>query len=106
MRTLLMKKVAGYLATASLVACPFVSSVTAAMPSQTTFIAPATSTSPTKSEAKLTGDPVLVRNTTAKSEAPATTSPAKVQDKKTIGRCWKRLMNMAREVTHAHHTKK
>lgn len=99
-----MKKAAGYVATASLVACPFVSSITIAMPLQTAFTT--TLTSPEKSSVKQTNDPVLVRNTTAKSEAPATTSPAKVQDKQTIGRCWKRLMNMAREIRHAHHTKK
>lgn len=103
MRTLLMKKAAGYLATASLVACPFVSSVTTAMPSQTALT---TTVSSLLISNKLVGNPVLVRSATEKPEAPTTTSPAKVQDKKTIGRCWKRLMNMAREVTHAHSTKK
>ena len=105
MRTLLIKKAAGYLATASLVACPFVSSVTAAMPSQTALT---TTVSSLATSDKLMGNPVLVRSATDKPEAPttSTTSPAKVQDKKAIGRCWKRLMNMAREVTHAHSTKK
>ncbi|MVM35110.1 hypothetical protein GO755_34105 [Spirosoma sp. HMF4905] len=103
MRTLLMKKAAGYLATASLVTCPFVSSITVAMPLQTAFTTTSTSS---KESFKPASNPVLVRNTTAKPENPATTAPAKVQDKKTIGRCWKRLMTMVREVSHAHHTKK
>jgi hypothetical protein len=103
MRTLLMKKAASYLATASLVACPFVSSVTAAMPSQLAFMT--TSSSAIRAD-KPVGNPVLVRSASDKPDAPTTTSSAKVQDKKAISRCWKRLMNMAREVTHAHHTKK
>ncbi|WP_460968578.1 hypothetical protein [Spirosoma migulaei] len=104
MRTLLMKKAAGYVATASLVVCPFVSSITIAMPLQTAFTT--TLVSPVKSPTKSAGDPVLARNTTTKPEATATTAPTKVDDKKTIGRCWKRLMTMVREVRHAHSTKK
>lgn len=97
-----MKKVAGYVATASLVACPFVTSVTVAMPSQVAFITTSTSS---KEPLKADSNPVLARNTTAKPETPATTAPAKEQDKKTIGRCWKRLMTMVREVSHAHKAK-
>ncbi|QMW01644.1 hypothetical protein [Spirosoma foliorum] len=103
MRTILMKKAAGYVATASLVACPFVASVTVAMPSQAAFT---TTSIFSKEPVKTTNDPVLARNTTAKPETPATTAPAKEQDKKTIGRCWKRLMTMVREVSHAHKAKK
>ncbi|SOD88767.1 hypothetical protein [Spirosoma fluviale] len=53
--------------------------------------------------AKLEKDAVLVRNVPNKAEpvAPAT-APKKTEEKKTISRCWKRLMNMAREIRHAH----
>ncbi|GAB4052047.1 hypothetical protein GCM10028810_52390 [Spirosoma litoris] len=96
-----MKKAAGYVATASLVACSFVTSVTVAMPSQVAFTTPSTTG---KESVKET--PVLARNTTAKPETPATTTATvKEQDKKTIGRCWKRLMTMVREVSHAHKAK-
>ncbi|GAB3555489.1 hypothetical protein [Spirosoma fluminis] len=53
---------------------------------------------------KLTRNPTLARNST-KVEAtakPEAAKPAVEQDKKAIGRCWKRLMNMVREVNHAH----
>jgi hypothetical protein len=104
MRTLLMKKAAGYVATVSLVVCPFVSSITIAMPLQTAFTT--TLSSSAKSSTKSLGDPVLARNSTPKSDSPTTAAPAKVEDKKTIGRCWKRLMTMVREVRSAHPTKK
>ena len=100
-----MKKAAGYVATASLIACPFVSSVAAPMPLQSAY--PTTSTTNSES-VKLAKNHVLVRNTTA-STTPAPTAGTvkgpKQQDKKTIGRCWKRLMTMAREMRKAHHTK-
>ncbi len=48
----------------------------------------------------------LARNTTAKSDATATTTaPAKEQkkhDKRAIGRCWSRLMETFREINLAH----
>ncbi|GAB3503391.1 hypothetical protein GCM10027341_32430 [Spirosoma knui] len=56
---------------------------------------------------KLTRNPTLARNTT-KVEAiakPETAKPAVEQDKKAIGRYWKRLMNMVREINHAHRNK-
>ena len=103
MRTLLMKKAAGYVATASLVACPFISSVTVAMPTQSGY----TTTATTNVESvKLTKTSVLARNTVANPEVTPTTANGKEpkqQDKKAIGRCWKRLMTMVREVSYAHH---
>ncbi|WP_461100478.1 hypothetical protein [Spirosoma koreense] len=51
--------------------------------------------------------PVLARNTATKSDSPNTSSGTAVQkpeDKQTIGRCWKRLMTMVREVSHARRT--
>ena len=54
-------------------------------------------------------NPTLARNTAKKPEPAATESTTKVQkvqDKKAIGRCWQRLMNVAREIKHAHLSKK
>ncbi len=107
MRTLLMKKTAGYVATASLIVCPLLSSITVAMPSQSGGIYNTTSTANPVS-VKSAKNPVLARNTTAPANPTPTVATVKVpkkEDKKTISRCWKRLMNMAREV-HQAHTKK
>jgi CxxC motif-containing protein len=61
---------------------------------------------PTKSETdKPVKSTVLVRNTSAKTGTTVSTAAAKTEkpaEKKTISRCWKRLMNMAREIRHAH----
>ncbi|WP_460915625.1 hypothetical protein [Spirosoma areae] len=104
MRTLLMKKAAGYAATVSLIACPFVTTVTVAMPSQRAFT---TTPSPGTEAVKRVTNPVLARNTTAKSDrtlaGPLPKEP-KQHDKKTIDRCWKRLITMMREVSHSHRT--
>jgi hypothetical protein len=54
---------------------------------------------------KLNKTVVLAKNSNTKtaSVAPATTAkPQASAEKKTIGRCWKRLMTMVREVRHAH----
>lgn len=104
MRTRLMKKTVGCVATVSLVVCPFVSSVTVAIPLQSGGAYHTTSTANSVS-ARSAKNPVLARNTTASVEpAPttATTKGQKQEDKKTISRCWKRLMTMVREVHHAH----
>jgi len=108
-----MNKVTAFVAIASLAACPFVSTVTCAMPLQGT----PSSASKTPAESdfrdrpesdKLTRNTTLARNTTTKTETIPGTGSVKEQktdDKKTIGRCWKRLMNMAREINHAHQSK-
>ena len=105
MRTLLMKKAAGYIATASLVASPFLSSAATTAPAQTVFTTiHTTSTRPVRQNE----DPALARNTSVKTDISAvksTTKEQKVEDKKAIGRCWKRLMNMAREIRQAHRNK-
>lgn len=112
MKTTLTKTAAGYLTVLSLITSPFVSLQTDAMPSQNAFTSSSVRTAgpvidtqarPVKPEK----DAVLVRNTTSKTDpvTPATTAK-KTEDKKTISRCWKRLMNMAREVRHAHSSAK
>lgn len=103
MCTLLMKKAAGYVAIASLVACPFLSSVAVTLQTQPVLagVSKAGADPVKKGET-----PALARNTASKPETTSTESSPKeqkVQDKKAIGRCWKRLMNMARELRHAHH---
>ena len=52
--------------------------------------------------------PALARNTTPKPTEPAKTETTKpqAQDKQTMSRCWKRLMNMVRELNHAHRANK
>lgn len=63
----------------------------------------------TKSEVRNSAkNSVLVRNTATTEPGPKTTTTAstpKNENKQTIGRCWKRLMNMVREVNHAHRNK-
>lgn len=67
------------------------------------------SPAPTKSETNKPARSVtLARNTSvkAKSGAVVTTARPKTDaEKKTIARCWKRLMNMAREIRHAQNKK-
>ncbi|UFH54964.1 hypothetical protein [Spirosoma sp. KNUC1025] len=106
-----LTKTMSYLAPSILTTSLFVST-TIAMPTQGSLPAASKTDKITavqiKTEANSSSKTsVLARNTTTKTEAVATTvAPAKkTQDKKTISRCWKRLMNMAREVSHAHRSK-
>ena len=64
--------------------------------------------STTSDAVKLNKSVVLAKNTSAKaaSTAPATTKTKSPEERKTIGRCWKRLMTMVREVNHAHRNTK
>ena len=106
-----LNKTMSYLAPSILTTGLFVSTTMIAMPTQGGL--PSTSkpvretVMHTKAESgSLAKNTVLVRNTTPKTEPGVATAPAqKNQEKKTISRCWKRLMNMAREVSHAHRTK-
>lgn len=105
MKTPLTNKTAAYIVAALLAACPLTFSTAS---SKTAFSATHQQLPAKKSEY-----PVLVRNTSnkesetaAKTDAPvAPANDKKVQDKKTISRCWQRLMNMVREVNHAHRNK-
>jgi hypothetical protein len=116
MRTNLIRKVTGCVAITVLVTSPLVTSLASSAPSQGGLIASAkatTETAPFRDKAeseKMVKAPVLIRKAPAKTEtAPTTTTTPKEQkthDKKTIDRCWKRLMTMVREVSHAHQTKK
>ncbi|WP_461071280.1 hypothetical protein [Spirosoma horti] len=110
MRINLRRTATGYFSIASLLICPLISSEVSAMPARDAFTTTSlltkvplidTQTRPVN----LDKTAVLVRNAPAKPEPAVTTAVAKdkkVEDKKTIGRCWKRLMNMAREIRHAH----
>ena len=53
--------------------------------------------------------PILASNTIPKAAEPTAkpeaAKPQAEQDKKTIGRCWKRLMTMVREANQAHRSK-
>lgn len=113
MKTLSIHKAIRYVAPPLLSTSLFVSVPVLAMPLQGTV---STTSKPvketalhTKAEAgSLAKNSVLVRNTTAKSAPVSTTTATTVQkneDKKTISRCWKRLMTMVREVSHNHRTK-
>ena len=98
------KAVACLVVTASLISYPLLSSVAIEIPTQS-VIKTAQLTEPIKQSE----NPTLARNTAKKTESSSPQSPAKeqkAQDKKTIGRCWKRLMNMVREVRHAQTSKK
>ncbi|MBD2699065.1 hypothetical protein IC229_00335 [Spirosoma sp. BT702] len=95
MRTLLMKKATGYLATASLVTSSFF--VCVAQPVQA---ASATSVSMHVDGRKSADSPGLVRSTATKTET--VTKDQQKHDKKTISRCWKRIITAIREVNHAH----
>jgi hypothetical protein len=105
MRTLLTKKAAACLmVTVSLVSYPILSSVALKMPTQSVV-----KTTQPVGPIKQSENPVMARNTAKKTESQATESPAKEQksqDKKAIGRCWKRLMNTVREIRHAQTNKK
>ncbi|WP_461044507.1 hypothetical protein [Spirosoma harenae] len=98
MKIRLLKKAVRCLIATSLLACPCLSSVSIAMTASTT------------STVRLFDNPgsnnsVAAHNSTAKSDispSAASTKSSKEQDKKAIGRCWKRLMTMVREVSHAH----
>lgn len=114
MRILRTNKALSYLAPSLITTGLFVSSTTLAMPLQSALLTtskPANETVlNTKAETGgLRKNTVLVRNTAAKSEpAPTSTSTKTVvknQDKKAVSRCWKRLMNMVREIRHAQSTK-
>ncbi|WP_018618034.1 hypothetical protein [Spirosoma luteum] len=103
MRTLLTKKAACLVVTASLVFYPILSSVALKMPTQSVV-----KTTQPAGPIKQNENPAMARNTAKKTESPVTESPAKekVQDKKAIGRCWKRLMNTVREIRHAQANKR
>ncbi|WP_157816055.1 hypothetical protein [Spirosoma pollinicola] len=110
MRINLIKTATGSLAIVSLLVCPLVSSKTTAMPSGSAFKTTSllateplirTQTRPTT----LDKTTVLAKNSSAKTETVTTTTAPKekkIEEKKTISRCWSRLMNMAREIRHAH----
>ena len=110
MRVDLIKTATGYVAIALLLTCSLVSSEIIAMPawnasSSTLITAPAPVVHTQVRPASLEKVPVLAKNSPAKAEPAVTTAVVKekkADDKKTIGRCWKRLMNMAREIRHAH----
>ncbi|WP_460940357.1 hypothetical protein [Spirosoma humi] len=110
MRVNLRKTATGYLAIASLLTCPLILSEISAMPVRDAFttISPLTTAPLIDTQTRPVNydkTPVLVRNSSAKPESAVATAVAKekkAEDKKTIGRCWKRLMNMAREIRHAH----
>jgi hypothetical protein len=112
MRNMPINKAMGYLVPSLLTTGLFVSSATMAMPLQNTVPTASRSSQEVTVQSKtasgsLTKSPALARNTTAKPEpvVTATSTTPKTQDKKTIGRCWKRLMNMVREINHAHTSK-
>lgn len=112
-----MKKAVESCAIALLIAGPLVVSAATVMPAQgglnnsskpTNEAVPSTRSESAKST-------VLVRNTTkAPERATAANAPEKPvattkepkHDKKTISRCWKRLMDMAREANMTHRKKK
>ena len=109
MRTNLRKTATGYFTIAFLLTCPLVSSEITAMPARNTATMRfSDATAPIRHAqtrpVSLEKTPVLAKNS-SKAEPAVTTAVVKEQktdDKKAIGRCWKRLMNMAREIRHAH----
>ncbi len=110
MRTILFKTTTGYLAIASLIACPLLSSETMAMSSRNAFTTTTTfAKEPTVRTQvhpiNVDKNPGVARTSSVKPESVATTTDPKekkIAEKKTISRCWSRLMNMAREIRHAH----
>ncbi|WP_338873145.1 hypothetical protein WBJ53_29790 [Spirosoma sp. SC4-14] len=107
MRTNLISHVAAYVAIVSMLALPSFSASIYAMPMQGTVIARSDADTHAKSDTENpTNSSALAKNTVSKPEtatpAPTAGKDQKTQDKKTIGRCWKRLMKMVREVNHAH----
>jgi hypothetical protein len=118
MKLTLMKSATGVRAIALLMALPPAVLAANVMPSQgapNTAPRPANeAVKPTKSESARTT--VLVRNTAATPERKTATHTSekpvavakeqkKKHDKNTISRCWKRLMDMAREANMAHRKK-
>lgn len=109
MRIDLKKTATGYFAIAFLLTCPLFSSETTAMPARNVATIPfivgsAPVTTAQTRPVSLDKTPVLAKNS-SKAEPAVTAAVVKEQktdDKKAIGRCWKRLMNMAREIRHAH----
>ncbi|GAB3985709.1 hypothetical protein GCM10028807_01550 [Spirosoma daeguense] len=96
MRTRLMQKTTGYLALASLVTATLMVSVTTSVQA-----GDVTSVNTHVDGRKSVDSSVTTRNTAAKTEATTAPKTPQQHDKKTIGRCWKRLMTMVREVSHA-----
>lgn len=103
MSVFLKKTAIGYIATAVL--C---SSLLATLPASAQTNQPMLSSALSKETRKPTDNPVLARHATARPETTSgtTQTETKREDKKTIGRCWNRLMNMVREVSHAHKSTK
>ncbi|WP_461088829.1 hypothetical protein [Spirosoma gilvum] len=102
MRTSLMNNEARCLAVVCLMTCPFVSPVTVAMPQNSASVNRLMD-KPGDNSTSIAGSP------TSKPELAMASSPAKEQkghDKQNLSRCWKRLMGMAREVSHAHRNSK
>ncbi|GAB2528652.1 hypothetical protein [Spirosoma aerophilum] len=110
MRTNLIKYKTGYLAITVLMACSLTSLETSAMASRYAYTieSPSGKSTVIDTQARPVNaekTAVLVRNSPTKPEPTAATTASKaknVEEKKTISRCWKRLMNMAREIRHAH----
>ncbi|WP_080236708.1 hypothetical protein [Spirosoma rigui] len=106
MRTEMRKNGLGWLLLGTCLLCVAGSPASAAGPDQSVPKEKTSTYSPTKSETdKPAKSTVLVRNTSAKTGTTASTAAVKTEapaEKKTISRCWKRLMNMAREIRHAH----
>lgn len=110
MRTYLISNVAAYSAILTLSTLALLPAPAYPRPTQGGVVVSTDVGTRTKSDAeKAVKAPVLARNTINKSEnappTPTAETVQKTQDKKTISRCWKRLMNMARELNHAHKTK-
>ena len=110
MRHLPIYKAVNYVAPSLIVSCLLVSSLTMGTPAQTVPASPTRSvsaTQPYKQTGNTGNNQVLVRNTTDRTEpVTAPVAAQKTQDKKAMGRCWKRLMQMIRDVNHAQSTKK
>ena len=107
MRTRLMMQTTSYLVAVTLVFCSFTASAAIAGPRQTT--SPTTASAHADVIKSADNHPVLARAGSPKgSETPGTSSTKNVkkQNKKTIGRCWNRLMAMVREARQAHHSRK
>ncbi|MBC3788517.1 hypothetical protein [Spirosoma utsteinense] len=106
MRTEMRERGLGWLLLGACIVCVSLNSAKAAGPDQSMPREKTSTDSPTKSETnKRAKSTVLVRNTSNKTGTTASTAAVKTEapaEKKTISRCWKRLMGMAREIRHAH----
>ena len=109
MRKSLLPTQAGILTVALLIACPLLNSPTDAMSVRQAVLKNPTTADHGTRQASQTKTAVLVRNTNhesaTKPEKVESASAAKSQrpdDKKTVGRCWKRLMSNLREIRNAH----